>query len=158
VPRFSSFLSVVIRLWRDALGDDFREVHYLDVIAVEVVRGVAKHGGAVRASHRHRGHLGGDELGEAKLVHAFFALTPLVVRDKKLGAAGSAALRVLAMVRGFRYRDPAGAKDFPRSSGEAASPRQVTRVMVGCPHHRGFKGEPRQQFCKEFCVVHYLHI
>jgi hypothetical protein len=122
----------MMRLRPEALGDDFREVEYLDVVTLGVVGSVAKHDGAVGASHHHRGGFGFSELGESKFVHPLFVLIPLVVSYKKLCATRSAASRVLAMVCSFRKRDSAGAKDFPRRSGDAAAPRQVARVMVGC--------------------------
>ena len=147
---FSPFLSLVMRLWPEALGDDFREVKYFDVVALGVVGCVAKHDGTVRASHHHCGCPGFGELGESKFVHPLFVLISLVVSYKKLCAAGSAASRVLAMVRSFRERDSAGAKDFPRRSGDAAAPRKVARVMVVCRQNRRFDGELGEQFRNEF--------
>src|SRR5208337_2703808 len=144
--------------WPQVLGDDFGEVKDLDVVALGVVGSVAKHDGTVRASHHHCGCPGTGELGESKFVHPLFVLVPLVVSYKKLCAARSAALRVLAMVWSFRERDSAGAKDFPRRSGDAAAPRQVARVMIGCRQNRWFDGELREQFRDEFRMVHYLDI
>ena len=120
---FSPFLSLVMRLWPEALGDDFRQVEYLEVVALGVVGSVAKHDGAVEASSHHRGGLGFGELGESKFIHSLSVLIPLVVSNKKPCAARSAAPRVLAMVCSFRERDSAGTKDFPRRSGDAAAPR-----------------------------------
>jgi hypothetical protein len=98
----SCFFSLTKRLWPEAPGDDFREVKYLDVVALGMVGCVAKHDGTVGASHHHRGGLGFGELGESKFVHPLFVLIPLVVSYKKLCAARSAASRVLAMVCSFR--------------------------------------------------------
>ena len=144
-----------MRLWPEALGDDFRQVKYFDVVALGVVGSVAKHDGAVGASHHHRGGLGFGELGESELVHPLFVLIPLVVSYKKLCAARSAASRVLAMACNFRERNSAGAKDLPRRCGDAAAPRKVARVMVGCRQNRRLDGELRDQFRNEFRMVHY---
>jgi hypothetical protein len=144
-----------MRVWPEALGDDFRQVKDFEVVAVGMVSSVAKHDGAVRASHHHCGCPGFGKLGEAKFVHSLSVLIPLVVSHKKLCAAGSAASRVLAMVCSFRERDSAGPKDFPRRSGDAAAPRKVARVMVGCRQNGRFDGELREQFRNEFRMVHY---
>jgi hypothetical protein len=144
-----------MRLWPEAPGDHFREVKYLEVVALGVVGSVAKHDGTVGASHHHCGCPGFSELGESKFVHPLFVLIPLVVSNKKLCAARSAASRVLAMVCSFRERNSAGAKDFPRRSGDAATPRKVARVMVGCRQYRRFDGELGEQFRNEFRMVHY---
>jgi len=155
---FSFFLSLMMGLWPEVFRDDFRNVKYLEVIALGVVGGVLKHDGTVGAGHHHRGGLGCGELGESKFVHSLAVLIALIVSYKKLRAAGSAALRVLAMVRNFGQRDSAGAKDFPRRSGDAAAPRKVARVMVSCRHGGWLYGELREQFRNEFGMVHYPDI
>jgi hypothetical protein len=144
-----------MRFWPEALGDDFRQVKDFEVVALGVVGSVAKHDWTVGASHHHCGCPGFGELGESKFVHALFRLVPLVVSYEKPCAARSAASRVLAMVRSFGERNSAGAKDFPRRSGDAAAPRKVARVMVGCRQYRRFDGELREQFRNEFRMVHY---
>jgi len=118
--------------WGEAPGDDFRDVNYLEVVAPGVVGGVLKHDGTVRAGDRHRRGLSSGELSKAKLIDPLAHLLPLVVSCEKPGAAGSAALGVLAMVRRFRERDSASVKDFARRSGDPPAPSQVARVMVGC--------------------------
>jgi hypothetical protein len=89
-------------LWPEVFRDDFRNVKYLEVVALGVVGGVAKHDRTVRASNHHRGCLGFGELGQSKFVHPLCVLIPSVVGDEELCAASSAALRVLAMVRSVR--------------------------------------------------------
>ena len=145
-------------LWPEAPGDHFRNVQYLEVVALGEVGGVAKHNRAVGASHHHRGRLGSGELGESKFAHSLLFLVPLVVRDKELRAAGSAALRVLAMVRSFRERDSAGAKDFARRRGDPPAPGKVARVMVSCPQDRCLEWELGEQVRNEFRMVHYSDI
>jgi hypothetical protein len=142
------------RLWPEALGDDFREVKYLEAVALGVVGSVTKHDGTVGASNHHRGCHSFSELGESKFVHPLFVLIASVVSYKKLCAARSAASRVLAMVCSFRERNSAGAKDFPRRSGDAAAPRKVARVMVSCRHNRWLYGKLGEQFRNEFAMVH----
>jgi hypothetical protein len=85
----------------EASGDDFRDVKYLQVVALGLVGGVAKHDRTVRASNHDRRCLGFGELRESQFVHPLLVLVPSVVSDKKLRAASSAALRILAMVRSF---------------------------------------------------------
>jgi len=118
----SFYSSRVMGYWPEAFGDDFGDVKDFEVIALGMVGGVAKHDGTVGASHHHRGGVGFGELGESKFAHPLFRLVALVVSDKKLRAAGSTALRVLAMARRFRERDAAGAKDIARRRSDAPAP------------------------------------
>ena len=115
-------------------GHEFCDVQDFDIIALEGVGGVAQHDGAVRARYRHRGSLGLHQFGEAPLVDAHFALLTSVIGHKKLGAAGTAALCVLAMMRGFGYGDSRRVQDFPRRCSDAASPRQIAGIVVGGFH------------------------
>jgi hypothetical protein len=87
-----------------------------------------------------------------------FRVIPLVVSYKKLRAAGSTALRVLAMVRSFREPNSAGAKDFARRSGDTPASGKVARVMVGCWQGRRYEGELGQHFGNEFRMVHYADV
>src|SRR5208337_1653884 len=87
------------RLWVEARGDDFGDVKDLEVVALGMVGSVVEHDGTVGASNHRRRGFGCGELGKSELVHPLFRLLPPVVSDEKLCAAGSAALRVLAMAR-----------------------------------------------------------
>jgi hypothetical protein len=99
IPSF--LLAFVMGFWPEVLSDDFGEVKDLEVVALGVVGGVAKHDRAVGASSHHCGCLGFGELGKSEFVHALFRPLSLVVGYEQPGAAGSTALRVLPMVRGF---------------------------------------------------------
>jgi hypothetical protein len=98
---FDGKISAAPRPRREVPGDDFRDVQDFDIVTLEGVGGVAQHDGTIRARHRHRGGPGLHQFGEAPLVYALFTLLASVIGHKKLCAAGSAALRVLAMMRGF---------------------------------------------------------
>src|SRR5208283_2774911 len=76
-----------------------------------------------------------------------------VISHKKLGPARSTALRVLAMMRGFGYRDSRRVQDFSWRRRDAASPRQIARIVVGGLHTRGFNRELGQHGGDEFRVV-----
>ena len=91
------------------------------------------------------------------MVHTPFVLASGVVRDEKLCAACSAALRILAVMRRFRDRESGGAQNFPRLLGDPPASGQVARIMVGCRRSGRYDRKLRQQFRDQFRMVQDAH-
>jgi len=140
----------------EAPSDDFRHIDNLQVVPLGVIGGVLKHDGTVRAGDSHCRGMSFDELAKAEFIHSLARVLTLVVSDEKPGAAGSAALRVLAMVRRLRQPDAAGMQDHARRSGNPPASGKIARVVVGCGQGRWLDREAREKFRNELRVMNYL--